>query len=148
MGYGGWGVYLAGYPPRFGPSCGKVIPGMGKQKSKAVVIARDAQRHISRFLSDWKQADEVLEVLQADGPRLPKLAAFAVKTAFAAASYRRPMQVKEYILYQGIFGEESAYYLCPRCDVTMEREYQSYCDRCGQCLSWRRIHKAQRHHTI
>ena len=117
---------------------------MGKQKSKAAVIARDVQRHIARFLSDWEQADEVLEVLQADGPRLPKLAAFAAKTAFAAASYRRPMQVKEYILYEGTFGEESAYYLCPRCDVTMEREYQSYCDRCGQCLSWRRICQATR----
>lgn len=25
----------------------------------------------------------------------------------------------------------------PRCGSTMEREYQYFCDRCGQRLSWR-----------
>ena len=59
------------------------------------------------------------------------------------AAYRRPMMVSEYILYRDTFGAESAYFLCPRCDITMEREYQAYCDRCGQHLSWGRINRAK-----
>ncbi len=33
----------------------------------------------------------------------------------------------------------SQYYapVCPKCNCTMAREYQSYCDRCGQALRWR-----------
>ena len=26
--------------------------------------------------------------------------------------------------------------VCPGCNTSLEREYQSYCDRCGQALSW------------
>ena len=32
--------------------------------------------------------------------------------------------------------------VCPRCGVSMEREYQAYCDRCGQCLCWKDFSKA------
>ena len=31
-----------------------------------------------------------------------------------------------------------SYYRCPRCKITMEREFIRYCDRCGQCLDWSR----------
>lgn len=31
---------------------------------------------------------------------------------------------------------------CPRCGISFEREYQHYCDRCGQCLSWKGFSKA------
>lgn len=33
--------------------------------------------------------------------------------------------------------------ICPACGITLEREYQLYCDRCGQCLSWVGFSKAQ-----
>ncbi len=36
----------------------------------------------------------------------------------------------------------TAYPVCPRCEITMEREYQTYCDRCGQCLDWKNFSKA------
>lgn len=36
----------------------------------------------------------------------------------------------------------SSYPVCPRCGRTMDREYQSFCDRCGQALSWRRFGRA------
>ena len=26
--------------------------------------------------------------------------------------------------------------LCPRCKMTMDREYMRFCDRCGQKLNW------------
>ena len=34
------------------------------------------------------------------------------------------------------------YPICPACKITLEREYQCYCDRCGQCLNWNRYDKA------
>jgi len=56
-----------------------------------------------------------------------------------AQTYRIPMTVEEIHL----FGEKDAYPVCPRCRLTMEREYQSYCDRCGQALSWKGFSKAR-----
>lgn len=35
------------------------------------------------------------------------------------------------------------YYLCPRCAVTLDREFQNYCDRCGQKLDWSGYRKAR-----
>lgn len=32
---------------------------------------------------------------------------------------------------------------CPRCGSTMEREYQLFCDRCGQRLNWSRFNDAE-----
>lgn len=50
------------------------------------------------------------------------------------ASYRFPREVTEKFLYKG----EYSYPICPRCKITLEREYQSFCDRCGQALSWKK----------
>ena len=50
--------------------------------------------------------------------------------AQAAARYRQPMQVTSVMMFQ----RGSAYPVCPQCGVTMEREYQNFCDRCGQRL--------------
>ncbi len=50
----------------------------------------------------------------------------------AAARYRQPMRVASVL----VFRMEGAYPVCPQCGVTMEREYQNFCDRCGQCLDW------------
>ena len=50
------------------------------------------------------------------------------------ASYRFPMEVTEIFSYKGKYN----YPICPRCKISLEREYQSYCDRCGQALSWRK----------
>lgn len=55
--------------------------------------------------------------------------------------YRRPMAVRKVYCYQGLYGLNS-FPICPACDVPMEREYQSYCDRCGQRLGWKNFEKA------
>ena len=52
-------------------------------------------------------------------------------------AYRRPLRVRELMVCAGGRPEDS-YYVCPRCRVTMEREFMQYCDRCGQCLDWSR----------
>lgn len=38
---------------------------------------------------------------------------------------------------------DGAYYLCPGCAVTLDREFQNYCDRCGQKLDWSGYRKAR-----
>ena len=53
-----------------------------------------------------------------------------------ALSFRTPMQVLAVRQYPAC-PELSTYPLCPRCNLPMEREYQRYCDHCGQALSWK-----------
>ncbi len=53
----------------------------------------------------------------------------------AAESYREPMIVTE--IRQ--FRNGDVFPVCPRCQITLEREYQSYCDRCGQRLNWKKF---------
>ena len=53
-------------------------------------------------------------------------------------SYRSPKLVR-YVLQM---DNGSTYPICPRCGKTMDREYQSYCDRCGQALDWKGFSKA------
>ncbi len=51
-------------------------------------------------------------------------------------SYRIPMLVTD---ERKVFlrrGEYTAYAICPRCRNALEREFQAYCDRCGQMLDW------------
>ena len=35
------------------------------------------------------------------------------------------------------------YPVCPRCEMSMDREYMSFCDRCGQKLGWDYIDHAE-----
>lgn len=51
---------------------------------------------------------------------------------FPAVQYRIPLPVKEILQLPNGDG----YPICPRCDMTIEREYMHFCDRCGQKLSW------------
>lgn len=44
------------------------------------------------------------------------------------AAFRRPMA----IVAIKQFGNGETYPVCPRCRITMEREYQNFCDRCGR----------------
>ena len=52
------------------------------------------------------------------------------------SAYRRAMCVKERMVFSYI-GGKTTYYVCPRCKTTLEREFMSFCDRCGQKLDWR-----------
>ena len=53
--------------------------------------------------------------------------------------YRLPLQVNAVRVFS---DERLAFPVCPRCGQTMEREYQAYCDRCGQSLGWNEFHHA------
>ena len=54
-------------------------------------------------------------------------------------SYRRQMPVTEVM----IFPDGTAYYVCPRCHITVDREFMAFCDRCGQHLGWKGYRKAR-----
>lgn len=52
-----------------------------------------------------------------------------------ALTFRLPMRVSAVRAFRFSSGM-TTFPICPRCQITMEREYQSYCDRCGQALDW------------
>lgn len=45
--------------------------------------------------------------------------------------YREKMFVTDSVKMSG-----TDFAKCPRCDGIMGKDFQSYCDRCGQALSW------------
>lgn len=49
-----------------------------------------------------------------------------------------PMDVNQILQ----FPSGGSFPICPACKITLEREYQKYCDRCGQCLNWQRFDNA------
>lgn len=36
----------------------------------------------------------------------------------------------------------TSYPVCPKCGITINREYQDFCDRCGQKLDWSELENA------
>ena len=58
-------------------------------------------------------------------------------------SYRDPMPVTQVRRFSSPDGH-SVFPICPRCDCSMERDYQPFCDRCGQMLLWTRFPRAVR----
>lgn len=58
-----------------------------------------------------------------------------------ALRYRTPMPVVKILAFPSVSGY-STYPVCPRCGISMEREYQHYCDRCGQALDWEAFEEA------
>ena len=68
---------------------------------------------------------------------------FPWELLFRLAEYRLPRPITEYRLNQSVLGDQAFYY-CPRCDITLDREFQACCDRCGQLLDWKDYRKAKR----
>ena len=64
---------------------------------------------------------------------------FFWKLLFALVEYHTALPIQEYRRYR----DNSIYYICPRCDSTLDREYQVCCDRCGQRLEWKGYRKAK-----
>lgn len=54
--------------------------------------------------------------------------------------FRQQMPVAEVMIY----SDGTGYYICPRCHVTMDREFVDFCDCCGQHLSWKNYRKAKK----
>lgn len=50
-----------------------------------------------------------------------------------AWAFRTPMAVTQ----ARWFRTDGTYPVCPQCGISLEREYQRFCDRCGQRLEWK-----------
>ena len=57
-------------------------------------------------------------------------------------SYRVTSQVRHYRQQPSRNRSFSIFPVCPRCHCNLEREYQSFCDCCGQKLGWDYFHYA------
>ena len=53
-----------------------------------------------------------------------------------------PLPVSQTMVVQTPSGP-SYFPVCPGCGITLEREYQNYCDRCGQQLNWNHFNDAE-----
>lgn len=62
-----------------------------------------------------------------------------IETTEEKLLYRQPMTVKEIIVYK----TNDAFPVCPRCTYAIEREYQAFCESCGQMLCWKGFAKAK-----
>ena len=56
---------------------------------------------------------------------------YTIRLFMDAVSYRVPLPITKVIAFTG-----TTYPICPRCNLSLEREYMSFCDRCGQKLNW------------
>lgn len=57
-------------------------------------------------------------------------------------SKEQPRKICQVIQFQTLM-HPTEYPVCPRCSTTLEREYQRYCDRCGQRLDWHALDRAE-----
>lgn len=63
----------------------------------------------------------------------------AEQSAERELSFRAAMTVTQIRM----FPTDGAFPVCPRCRISLDREYQRFCDHCGQCLSWKGYKRAQ-----
>lgn len=103
----------------------------------ALPILKDSNRIRSSCLSPGKAAQTMNDY----DPDTVDLNALFLQTLQYYMSFRVPMPVTQLKLFSACRGEP-AYYVCPRCRLTMEREFMAYCDRCGQKLSWKDYKRA------
>ena len=68
--------------------------------------------------------------MNSDLPSLATKPKHSIRTFADAVSYRIPLPVTKVIAYS-----KTTYPICPRCAVSLEREYMAFCDRCGQRLN-------------
>ena len=52
-----------------------------------------------------------------------------------------PLSVSQIMAFQT--PGSGCFPICPRCSITLEREYQNFCDRCGQRLDWSHFDDAE-----
>jgi len=62
--------------------------------------------------------------------------AFLLQIMIEAMEYRRAKAIREIFVCEDYLGV-TGFYICPRCDSLLDREFVHFCDRCGQRLDWR-----------
>lgn len=86
-----------------------------------------------------RNSKKALGISQAASPELSLSPVFLWQLLMRFAEYRIELLIKEVM----VFPNGDAYYVCPRCSITLEREFMTYCNRCGQHLGWKDCRKAK-----
>ncbi len=81
----------------------------------------------SIFVESWDIMKEINRTILQD-----RLRKGDEKSRWEAYTYRTPMPIMDVATY--LSGD--MYATCPRCKTPLERDYQLYCDHCGQALDW------------
>lgn len=78
-----------------------------------------------------------MPTLYADAEQREKATASAdfLPLFWVLLSYRTPMKMQELLIYS-CGPNRTSYFRCPRCATTLDREYMSFCNHCGQSLDW------------
>ena len=63
---------------------------------------------------------------------------FVLRLCYTLLSYRAKARIREVVRLR-----DGGYYLCPRCRTSLDRDFQNFCDRCGQHLEWAGYRKAR-----
>lgn len=88
-----------------------------------------------------KQAQEGLVATQeGDGKDSPLDPSSVWNYLLFLFGFRQQMPVTEVMIY----SDGSGFYICPRCHVTMDKEFVEFCDCCGQHLGWKSYRKAKK----
>ena len=83
------------------------------------------------------------KITQAASSEVSFSSSFLLHLLMCFAEYRMQLPIREVMVFQ----TGHVFYVCPRCGITLEREFMSFCDRCGQHLGWRGYRKAKVVHS-
>lgn len=111
-------------------------------KEQPTVIVRgfeDDPDNAQRYRFEDKIADSFEEDVVLSAADRFRCFIHAVYDIIIAPSYRIPKKVKKIRVYPDncFFG------VCPRCNNSIDREYQTFCNCCGQRLDWSKLDEAE-----
>lgn len=73
-----------------------------------------------------------------------KMRAAQVAPALPYIKVELYMEQKKEVTDFRYFGyADTGYAICPNCGYALEREYQKYCDQCGQLLGWKKFGRGE-----
>ena len=88
-------------------------------------------------LFDFDEDDCIEDDIEIDHPIRPRHR--FIIDLLLAHTFRIPKPVTKV----RVFSDRNMYAVCPRCNISMEYEYQLYCNRCGQHLEWSKYDEAE-----
>lgn len=143
-GFGTNGILFAGYHSSYLKSrdCFSEETSQGADCCDRESFENDSDDDTPRYRFDDEIADgfeQDAELSVADRFRSFLQAAYDI---IIAPSYRIPKKVKKIRVYPDncFFG------VCPRCNKSIDREYQDFCNCCGQRLDWSMLDEAEEEH--
>ncbi len=107
-------------------------------KNKSVIVFHFVSQY--RLLLILRLADYYaiysfdLEMIVLIAPTKQRSGYFTPKRAAEEITYRIPMEIQQLRYYT---YNHTSYAVCPRCRISLDREYIRFCDVCGQRLSWK-----------